>query len=147
MKRLVLALPILLAACSPSLSPLYSDYSVPKAVAPATVEADIAAALTEAGWTVDSSATEVLATQPRGFGNWGLYRVVVSLEVASFGDGYVRVLVHPYRHYFTGNRSKIPFLSGSLRRAVLNDVTEALENRGLTLEGNANSRDNAAVVR
>ncbi len=130
----------MLTACSPSLSPLYRDYRVNKAGAPET-RAGLEAALQEAGWTLaPADAPNVIATETRTFNNWGIYKVQASLEVAPIGDQYVRVFVHPYRKFFTGGRSKIPFMKGSLRRAILPDLNRSLEAHGLVMLDSAMER-------
>jgi hypothetical protein len=130
---LVLALAVL-PGCSPSFSPLYRDYE--RASGKAGAQEQIEAALAETGWrVVPGSAPRVVATEERTLQNWGLYRVVASLEVVPVGDDYVRLYIHPYRKYFTGNRSKIPFLKGSLRRAVLPELSEAFRAYGLRAVG------------
>lgn len=123
-----------LAACSPSLSPLYRDYEIAREAAPPDLRRTLEEALRDAGWELTpSSAPNVIATDVRTFNNWGLYKVQASLEVAPIGEGYVRVFVHPYRKFFTGGKSKIPFMKGSLRRAILPDLNRALAAHGLTM--------------
>ncbi len=140
---LVLGLP---AGCSPSLSPLYRDYEVARGDAPEDLRAAIEAALVEAGWTpVAASAPNVVATETRVFNDWGLYKTEAFLEVAPLGDRYVRVLVHPYRKYITGGRSKIPYMKGGLRRALLPELNRAFEAHGLYLLGTAIDRDREAT--
>lgn len=124
-----------LAGCTPSVAPLYHDYRVPPAEQPesdAALQAKIERALQQAAWTpVEGEVTHTVATEPRTIRRWGLYRVTVSLEVAPIGDEYVRVFFHPYRKYFTGGRSKIPYLSKSLRRTLLPDLNESFRAEGL----------------
>lgn len=135
-----------LAACAPSLSPLYRDYEVH---APSdSVHSRIAAAFEDAGWTVvPADAPNVVATEERKVNSWFIYKVMVSLEAVPVGDGYVRLFVHPYRAYFTGNRSKIPFLKRGVRHAVLDDLNPALEQHGLVAIGTSVSRDRQAAAR
>ena len=140
----VLALSV--TACAPSLSPLYRDYQVQKIDQP--VADRIEAALVEAGWhVIPASAPNALATEERKIRSWGLYSVVVSLEAVPVGEGYVRLYLHPYRKYFTGNRSKIPFLKKSLQRALLTDLNEAFYNEGLLALGTGVERDREAAAR
>ncbi len=135
-----------LSACSPSLYPLYRDYEVETEDRP--IAERIEQALLDAGWeSVPASAPNAIATQERKVRTWGLYSVVVSLEAVPVGDDYVRLYVHPYRRYFTGNRSKIPFLKSSLRRAVLKDVNEAFQDQGLVALGTGVSRDRQSATR
>ena len=135
-----------LSACSPSLYPLYRDYEVQTVDQP--IAERIEQALTEAGWeSIPASAPNAVATQERKVRTWGLYSVVVSLEAVPVGEGYVRLYLHPYRQYFTGNRSKIPFLKSSLRRSVLKDINEAFESQGLVALGTGVSRDRQAAAR
>lgn len=135
-----------LTACAPSLSPLYRDYEIQTEDQPITER--IEEALSEAGWeSIPSSAPNAIATQERRVRRWGLYSVVVSLEVVPVGEGYVRLYLHPYRKYFTGNRGKIPYLNTTLRRAVLKDLNEAFQTRGLVALGTSLERDRQASAR
>ena len=135
-----------LSACSPSLYPLYRDYEIQ--TEDRSIAERIEDALTEAGWeSASASAPNAVATQERKVRSWGLYSVVVSLEAVPVGEDYVRLYVHPYRKYFTGNRSKIPFLKSGLRRAVLKDLNEAFQNQGLVALGTGVSRDRQAAAR
>lgn len=135
-----------LSACSPSLSPLYRDYEIRTADRPLAER--IEDALAEAGWqSTPSSAPNALATQERKVRSWGLYSVVVSLEAVPVGGSYVRLYLHPYRKYFTGNRSKIPFLKKSLQRMLLKDLNEAFETRGMVAIGTGLERDRQASAR
>lgn len=141
---------VLLGGCAPSISPLYRDYDVepdaavsrPMAARPevssaqgtgteADIHARLRAALAEAGWTeADPAAPNVISTETRELSNWGLYRVLVSLDAVPIGSRHVRILFHPVRRYFTGGRSKIPYLSGSLRSELLPELNAALEAHG-----------------
>ncbi len=135
-----------LSACSPSLSPLYRDYEIRTADQPLAER--IEDALAEAGCqSTPSSAPNALATQERKVRSWGLYSVVVSLEAVPVGGSYVRLYLHPYRKYFTGNRSKIPFLKKSLQRTLLKDLNEAFETRGMVAIGTGLERDRQAAAR
>jgi len=145
----ILLLSILLAGCSPKLSPLYRDYELgtedQEAVDDDVFER-IERGLQSAGWTLVDGITEnVVATESRTFRQWGLYSIEVDLEIAPVGGDYVRLFVHPYRIYFTGSRSKIPYLRGSLARSVLKDLHAAFEEEGLIHIGTAQSRDQAAT--
>ena len=143
---LVVGLAFSVTACAPSLSPLYRDYAVQQAEVP--VPERIETALIEAGWQVTpSSAPNALATDERKVRSWGLYSVVVSLEVVPVGEDYVRLYVHPYRKYFTGNRSKIPYLKKSLQRALLRDLNQAFHDEGLQAIGTGIDRDRQAAAR
>lgn len=134
------------SACAPSLSPLYRDYAVADTVQ--ATDTRITEALQEAGWTVASSDLPgAVVTTPRTMSNWGLYRVKASLEVVSLGSEHVRVLIHPYRKYFTGSRSKIPFLRRSLQRSILPELNAAFEAQGLEVAGTSLKRDRQAVAR
>ena len=132
---------LLVAGCAPSVSPLYRDYEIePAAFASsspgdstdhAEVHARLRSALSEAGWVVTKpAAPHVLSTEAREFGSWGLYRVLVSLDAIPMGDRHVRVHFHPVRRYFTGARSKIPYLGSGLRSALLPDLVDAFEAHG-----------------
>jgi hypothetical protein len=147
------------SGCAPSFSPLYRDYDVEPAaraaddglseaaVDDADVYARIRAALTEAGWTEAApAAPNVISTEPRQLSDWGLYRVVVSLDVVPVGEQHVRVLFHPSRRYFTGAQTKIPYLSGGMRGALLPDLNDAFEARGLYPIGTPRERDEERVA-
>lgn len=134
---LVLLFTLVLTACTPSLSPLYRDYEVLESD---TLERDvyerIYEALQEAGWTpAEASAENVVATESKTIRNWGLYKIVVSLEVVPVGDEHLRIFIHPYRQYITGGRSKIPYLASNLRTIVLPDLNKAFEHQGFELAG------------
>lgn len=138
---LVAAGAVVLGACSPSLEPLYRDFDASQsrgADGPAAADPRLAsaeAALVEAGWTLAADPPAgILATEPRTLSRWGLYRVEAYVEVVPMNEHTVRVLWHPYRKYVTGGRSKIPFLTGRLRRTVVADLEAAMEAQGLTLE-------------
>lgn len=145
----VLAVLFLLPACAPSLAPLYSDYEV-RADAPLpddALRARIEAALEDAGWTITPApAPNAVATEAQTFRRWGLYDVTAALEVVPFRGDHVRIYVHPYRHYVTGGRSKIPYLSGRLRASVLRDLNASLAEQGLVLLGTPEERDEDAVA-
>jgi hypothetical protein len=125
-------------ACAPSLAPLYRDFEIDQTIIRERddVYPRIRSALEEEGWqTVEAAVPNAVATRERSVSNWGIYRVVASLEVVPFGDGYVRVFVHPYRTFITGGRSKIPFLTPTLRRRLISGLNESFENNGLQVRG------------
>ena len=130
----------LLAGCSPSLYPLYRDYRIEPH--DDLVDTRIESALASAGWTLTPGpAPNVIATNQREIRNWGLYKTVVYMEAVEIGGGYVRILVHPYRHYLWGRRSKIAFLNGSIRRAVIRDFDDAMARQAMVAVGSGVSRD------
>ena len=131
---------LMLSACSPALHPLYRDYEVRPHALP--VEARVEAAMEGAGWLrAQAPAPNVIATNERRIRNWGVYSVVVSLETVPLGDGYVRVLVHPYRKYIWRTRSKIPFLNATIRRKIMRDFDSAMAAQNLAAVGTGISRD------
>ena len=151
---------LLLAGCAPSVSPLYRDYEVDAPLAAADVEGEVLesaasnsdvmtrlrAALADAGWDeAGSSSPNVLTTEERKLNDWGLYRVLVSLDAIPIGERHVRVQFHPVRRYITGGRSKIPYLGSGLRRALLPDLNEALETHGFYPLGTPRERDEDQV--
>lgn len=136
---------LLVAACAPSLSPLHRDFAVSEP-AGSDDTLRITDALESAGWTV-TDTTLAVVTEERTLSEWGLYRVVASLEVVPLGPDHVRVFIHPYRRYFTGSRSKLPFLKGSVRQAVLPDLHAAFEAEGLEPLGTQNQRDRRTTAR
>lgn len=143
-------LALVLGGCAPRISSLYRDYAYEDGRAPvADVETDTLRQVLEAsGWTVVPGATDrVLATEARTFRRWGVYSVEVELEVAPVAGPYVRVLVHPYRHFFTGGRTKIPYLRRSLAGDVVETLSEAFADAGLMFMGTAQQRDKAVGAR
>lgn len=137
---------LMLAACAPSISPLFRDYEVeaPSAQSPgsADVYARIRAALSESGWTeTEAAAPNVVSTEPRSVSSWGLFRTEVTLDVAPIGDRHVRIIFTPTRHSVFGGRTKIGYLSGSVRRAILPELNAAFEQHGFVVLGTARERD------
>jgi hypothetical protein len=135
------------AGCSPSLAPLYRDFDAAGAEPEPTsanesIDARIRRAVAQAGWEfVESAAPNVIATKARIVRRFGLYYTEVSIEVSPVNQTYVRVLVHPYRVYFTGHRSKMPFMKRSIRNAVFPDLGAAFEAEGIRDVGYAQKRD------
>ncbi|MEM6648139.1 MAG: hypothetical protein AAF730_17995 [Bacteroidota bacterium] len=140
---------VLATGCAPSIAPLYKDFSTPDEVAAdAETLERIGATLEAEGWTLRESGVEgVVATEEKVLSQWGIYEVKISLEIMPFGDDYVRVLFHPYREFFTGNRSKIPYLDRRLRRSVVASVEDALEATGLDVIPWPVQRDRRNVTR
>jgi hypothetical protein len=124
-------------ACTPRLSPLYRDYTVPEAAAQNEEVLDkLQAAVTEAGWKIaPEEIGNLVRTEPRTLSNWGLYKVTIYLEAVPIGTDYVRFYFHPYREYVTGGRSKIPFFNSRAQAELLPELTEALEEQGLQRVG------------
>ncbi len=138
----------LCAGCASSLTPLYRDFEIEPSKTPAAtaINADvydrIERALNEAGWQMISGQAEnVVTTDSRQFRNWGIYSIKVSLDVVPLNDEFVRLYIHPYRHYFTGSRSKLGFLSKGLGRSFLPNLREAFANEGLYPVGTHIERD------
>jgi hypothetical protein len=145
---LIISTFVLLSGCSPKLSPLYRDYEVTTLVDQTDhdVFERISRGLLASGWNPVAGVTSnVMATETRQFREWGVYKIVVDLEIAPIAGDYVRLLIHPYRVYFTGSKSKIPYLRGSLARSVLKDLHSSFEAEGLTFIGTAESRNKATV--
>lgn len=144
--RCVLVTLCCISGCSPSLYPLYRDYEVLTEEEP--VLERLRDAFEETGWqTAPPPAPNAVTTQEKRIRSWGLYRVMVSIEAVPVGRDHVRLFVHPYRHYITGSRSKIAYLKGGIRRAVLRDLENAFESRGLVAVGTGRSRDRESVPR
>jgi hypothetical protein len=145
---LVSTLLLALAGCTPAITPLYRDFEPEErslVTARDSVRADVQEALVAAGWTLTDPSTEgFVTTEERVLGERLLYKVVASLDVAFVGDRAVRIYVHPYRRYVTGNRSKLAFLSGGVERDILPDLRRALEERGIVALGTARERDEEA---
>ncbi|MEO1479612.1 MAG: hypothetical protein AAFV01_13655, partial [Bacteroidota bacterium] len=151
----------LVSGCAPSVSPLYRDFAASSVLDAASNGATVPAeealpstdspvlievasrALERAEWTLAPAPYEAttLRTEARTVSNLGLYRTEVTLEVVPLSAGFVRVHVHPYRHYLVGGRSKLPYLNPGLRRALLPALEEAFEAEGLQMLGTARKRD------
>lgn len=151
---MVLVLLVASSGCAPSLTPLYRDFEeAPRASREQTADSRpelerIDRALRSVGWKTRPGAVDgILATEPRAFREWGLYTVEVDLEVLPLAGRYVRVLIHPYRHYFVGGRRKIPYLKTGLAEDVVRDLETAMAAEGLTLVGTATDRDRSAGAR
>ncbi len=130
-----------LAACAPSISPLYRDFDV-RTSGDVDVREQIRAAIAQTRWkVVETDAPHVIATDTVTVRRWGLYRIEVSLEIAPLGDRLVRVFVHPYRRYFTGTRRKMPYFKRRLRRTILPELRAAFESQGLYAIGSSMERD------
>lgn len=115
------------------MAPLYQDYTVGEDGSEAR-EDRIRAALSDAGWELAAESTPpAIATRPRMHRHWGLYRVTVAVEVLPMGQEHVRVLIHPYREYVWGGRTKLPFLTHSIRRAFLRELDQAFERHGFAV--------------
>lgn len=141
---ILLGAALILSACSPSLSPLYRDYQVPKDETP--VEQRVANALAAAGWdTVGVNVPNAITTEEKTLSHWGIYKVTATLEVTPLGQNHVRVFVHPYRHYITGGKGKIPYLTPSLRSKFLKPLNEAFLAEGLAVVGTPIERDEEAT--
>jgi hypothetical protein len=138
-----------LAACSPSVAPLYRDYEVRSAPAGATTDgvfARIRLALAEAGWKETTpGAPNVVSTAPRPVSGWGLYRTEVALDVAPLGGHHVRVYFHPVRYSVLGGRTKLGYLSSGLRRALVPDLNAAFARHGFVVLGTPRERDEETV--
>ncbi|NND71589.1 MAG: hypothetical protein HKN43_08415 [Rhodothermales bacterium] len=131
---------LVLTGCSPSLSPLYRDFE--HNADTDDVRERVERALTDANWQIDSSVDQTLiTTESRTFKHWLLYRVEASLQVTEVDGDYVRVLINPYRVYFTGRRSKVPYLKKRLGRSVMRDFQRELDQEGLVAIGTVVERD------
>ncbi|SHK73254.1 hypothetical protein [Rhodothermus profundi] len=140
---LILLLGLASAGCSPRLVPLYYDYRLPDTTAAALPP--VARALQAAGWETTQLTPTLLQTAPRPLQHWGLYRVMVRLEAVPINGRFVRLFIHPYRQYFTGRRSKIPYLPAGLRATLLPRLHAALQAAGLTPAGTALERDRSPL--
>ncbi len=140
------ALATSLAACAPSISPLFRDYEVrtlgSSAESSPDVFARIRTALVHAGWTEkEADAPNIVSTEPRPTSGWGLFRTEVSLDVAPIGDSHVRVLFHPVRYSVFGGRTKISYLGRGERGFILPDLNAAFEAQGFVVLGTPEERD------
>lgn len=152
---LPLALVMLLVVgvgCSPTITPLYRDFEVQAdgseraSFSDESILERVRAGLEEAEWPVSEGVTEnTVETQARTYRRWGIYNVQVHLEVVPIGGEYVRVMVHPYRVFFTDRSRQIGYLRGSLARSIMNDIQDPFEDQGLKFAGFAQARDQAAL--
>ncbi|MCY4170079.1 MAG: hypothetical protein OXF08_00590 [Bacteroidetes bacterium] len=133
-KYIFVVLVLSLMGCSPALHPLYLDYEYsPKDTIPFY---QIESALQEAGWSIATSPSDnSVTTADREIQNWLLYRIVVYVEVIPIGPQHIRLLVHPYRVYFTGSRSKIPFLKPGIHRKVIRKINHVFESYNIVEVG------------
>ena len=132
------------AACSPRLSPAYRDFEVRAAPAAADtlLEARLQRALAAADWTLaPQEAQGVFSTEARDVGG----RVRAALDLVPVDGGYVRVYVRASKGGLFGGRGKVYALDGRLRRAVLGELSEALEAEGLVPLGTPRERDEEAT--
>jgi hypothetical protein len=124
-----LAVAVTIAGCAPSFDALYRDFVRPHHLEGAemtVLRPVIVAALEEAGWTVlEETHLPVVATEPRTHARWLAYRVTVQVEVLPMGSNHVRVLIHPFREYAWGTRSRIPYLTGPVKRAFVPELERA----------------------
>jgi hypothetical protein len=126
---------MLSAGCAPSVTPLYRDFE-PMA-GEGLAEQDrlleqLAVVAREAGWELaPSEASNVVTTTRRTISRGVLSKTTVSLDLIPLGGRHVRVLFHPRKEYVTGERTKVAYLDGSLRRRLLPPLHEALEEGGL----------------
>ena len=146
---LLAVLALNLAACAPSIAPLYRDYEAQPSdprVGDSDVFARLRLALADAGWDeAPADAPNVISTTPRTLSSWGFYRTELALDVAPINERFVRVYFHPVRYSFLGGRSKIGYLSGGVRRAVMPALNEALEAQGFVVLGTPRERDEEMV--
>jgi hypothetical protein len=130
-------LALVLGACAPSMDPLYRDFQRETAVAElstAALQVTLRRALESAGWEIaDESVEPSVRTMPRTHARWGVYRVTVYLEALPLGERHVRVMIHPYREYVWGTRSKLPYLTRPIREAIVPELEQALSAHGLTV--------------
>lgn len=120
------------SGCGHSLSPLYEDFRIRDASDTADLRPVMEKALTEAGWTLDDpDAPNIVSTSESTVAHWGLYKVVVSLDLAAINGSHVRVFVHPYRVYAWGSRSKMVYMSRRVRNHVFPELTQALAQQGI----------------
>ncbi len=119
-----------IAGCAPSMTPLYQDYEAGTGDVPER----ISAAFEDAGWELaEESLPPAIATVPRTHRNWGLYRVTLWVEAVPMGQDHVRLLIHPYREYVWGRRSKMPYLSSGIRRSLVADLDKAFAAHGFVV--------------
>jgi hypothetical protein len=123
-----------LGGCAPTLAPPYLDYAASDTEA-ANRDESLKNSLTQAGWQVDmEAATGLLTTLPRTISHAGIYRTVVYLEVLPLASDRVRVLIHPYRVYFDGARSKLGYLPSGVKREIETPLLEAMRANGYRAE-------------
>ena len=136
---------VLMSGCTPRLTPLYRDYRITKTdSSQREIHSRIISALEEAGWNVTEGVTpNIVATESKKFGSYFIYTMEVELEVSPVGKDHVRVLIHPYRKYFTGSRGKVPYLQTGMAQSIMATLQEPFASYGLEYAGTAQSRDKA----
>lgn len=124
---------LVLGACTPPSAPLFHDFRQPgPEVAGDSLLAVVALALEDAGWTVSAIESGVVRTQEQTVRQWGIYRIVVSLEAMPIGERHVRVFIHPFRRFVTGGQSKLFALDAGLRASLLPPLDREFAGRGFT---------------
>ena len=114
--------------------------------APARVRQRIVAALHEAGWdTTSTDLPHAIATRERTVQRWGLYSIVVHLEVTPLGRDHVRMYAHPFRKYVFGKASKLSYLTRPIRSRFLPELEEAFAKHGLQPVGTPFERDDTVL--
>ncbi|MGB3543962.1 hypothetical protein [Rubrivirga sp.] len=135
---------LFLAGCAPRLSPPYRDYEV-RSASPALVE-ELRAAVLEAGWELAPSTDSlIVATAPRQVASGILSDTEAFLSLVPLDGGFVRVYVRAESKSVLGGRTKVYAMQRDLQRSVLEELTAALESRGLVPLGTPRTRDEDAT--
>jgi hypothetical protein len=123
---------ILLAGCSPSITPLFRDFEV--AAGEPAEPSEIAAALSAAGWTlVSEENAPAIRTEPRAFRKRLISHTEARLEAIPMGGQYVRVLIRADRVYVTGHRGPLGYLPEGVRREIVPPLRAAFAEHGMVL--------------
>lgn len=119
--------------CGHALSPLFKDYRIDDESTRGQDIGDLLErAVEDAGWEIDKpDAPNVVSTKEETVAHWGLYKLVVSLDVVPINGTHVRVFVHPYRVYVWGSRSKMFYMGRRVRNFVVPGLTDALTDVGV----------------
>ncbi len=132
---------LLLAGCAPRLSPPYRDYEIRQTPSAALTE-QLRGAVLEAGWELaPSNDSLIVATEPRPVGTRLFSSTTAFLNLVPLDGGFVRVYVRAENKGVLGGRSKVYVLDERLQASVLDELTTALETRGLVPLGTPRTRD------
>lgn len=119
-----------MAACTPQIAPPFQDFKYPTAqTSPASL--NLAAIFQAQGWMFHSQTQQ---TEVRQIKDFGAYKLLLSLEVISFQNKYLRIYTHTFRKYkLSGRQAKVPYLERNVKRAI-EPIFQALKSAGFRIE-------------
>ena len=121
-----------LGACVP-ITPNYRDYTSNMTANDAMMKAQDV--LKTQQWTIKPSPiAPMIATEEREIRNFGVYKIIVSLELVQLNRENIRLFVHAYRKYkLSGTKAKIPYLERHVRQDVVKPLTDALKRQDISV--------------